>query len=193
MKGTHMTDQVYGSFTDDEDVLDAPVHTEGQTKITASAVTKDLFGELVAEFKKDANLPSIFVPVPLRKGWVIELSPNISNAEFQRYQRAAQGKKKVGQGQVQNLNFLLLNALAIVEHTVALHKETPAGRAAVLDEDGDPVTFTHPDLMAQVGATTAVDAAKAFIGDAHIVSIGNTLIDRAGWGDEVQAEDPTGA
>ena len=63
----------------------------------------------------------------------------------------------------------------------------------VLDDEGNAITFASPVMMEMTNTDRPLpDAIRAFYGvDPHLENVALKILDFAGYGDDVDAEDPT--
>ena len=62
----------------------------------------------------------------------------------------------------------------------------------VLDDNGNAITFASPVMLEMTGTQRPLpDAIRAFYGvDPHLENVALKILDYAGYGDDVDAEDP---
>lgn len=124
-------------------------------------------------------------PVDERPGWSAEYDTNISMQDYNRYTKAAQGKKK----DPRDADASLFSGMALVERNtrILINGET------VTDEEGDPITFRSEAFIEMFDAYSAVNALQKFMGDGPLLSTGSALYREAGFVEEAVPQDPTDA
>lgn len=139
---------------------------------------------LAAELGRHIDQPKLF-PVPDRDGWALECRVNLSARESAHYAKLA--KKDIG----------LYNRLTIAATCIGLFQD---GKR-VVDDAGDPVTFTSKELLDLTGAKSAVAALHVFLNnnDGRAAQLSASIARASGYTseeidpDEVRAGDPQGS
>ena len=154
----------------------------------------DLLAELEAEARRGLD-QVVKIAVPSRPGWALAVSTFITQNELKNWQmRSRRGGSKKN-GKPEDVDAVKNAALMLLEKCQGIYRQQPSGGVAqVLDTDGDPLTLTSdafldlfPDLRRD-----AVAVLRAFAGDGAVVSMGATLVERAGWSEQADVvEDPT--
>lgn len=176
-----MTEQTFGAYAA------APAAPVPATNVqaTAPAPASSLLATLAAEAKKEIGR-KVRYEFSNRPGWSAEFETNIDPEDFQRYRRAAQGKKK----RPEDMDPTLLGGMALVEYNTAIFFK---GEQVEL-EDGSPLLLRSKEFSAMFpDAYSQVDALVKFAGGGHVIAMGNALYSEAGYGDEVAPVDPTDA
>ncbi|WP_102158673.1 hypothetical protein [Zhihengliuella halotolerans] len=163
----------------------APSAQPQQTIAVAPTETAEpsVFDLLKAEAAKE-NRKLVRFDVEERPGFQIEVNAVIDYPAFKRYQAASmRGSKDASKADA-----LLFGSLVVAESTTRIFHR---GKA-LADPSGEDINFRAEGFIATFDADTAADAAAKFIGDGHVISLGNTILERAGYGAEaITVEDPT--
>lgn len=125
----------------------------------------------------------IYIPVPERAGVMIRISPNISQAQLRSWRRNAGEETKKG---VDTLKFSC-NVIAASCTGILFNDEV------VRDGNGTELTFASPEIMEMTGTTRPhPDCVLAMFGlEPHVEAAAVAIIEAAGYGDAVEAVDPT--
>lgn len=163
-----------------EDALMARVN---DPVVTAPRVS--LLDELAAEAKKEIGR-KVRYDISNRPGWSAEFETNIESDDFNRFRKAAQGKKK----RPEDADPSIFSGMPLVEYNTGIYKHGEL----VEQENGEPLLFRSKEFVELFdGAYTQVDAVVKFVGSGHVIAMGNALYAEAGYGDEVVPVDPTDA
>lgn len=178
--------ELFGTHEDD-DFNGAPDGDDAAPRrVLAPDLTdeKDPFELLKAEAEKEIERVVTYENTE-RPGFFMKFNAVIAGHEVQRYQRAAQGKKK----RPEDADMIRGNVVMFAEKCVGIMH----GKNVLTDPDGDDLTFTSEafvDLFG--GAEGTVEASlKKFLGDAQIIKLGSSLLREAGYDDDMQPIDPT--
>ncbi|WP_427017873.1 hypothetical protein ACQCSX_04460 [Pseudarthrobacter sp. P1] len=178
-----MTDTIFGTPAA-SDSSPAIVH-HATPASEAKPVRLSLLDELAAEAGKEIT-ETVRYAIDNRPGWSAEFTTTIESTDFKRYQKNAQGKKK----NAVDADPIIFSGQPLVERNTGIFKNDEA----VLDGDGDNLVFGSIEFRAMFPASTsAVDAARLFIGDGKLIAMGNALYTQAGYGEEATQLDPTNA
>lgn len=188
-----MTEQTFGNYSQSADAPAAPqapaAHVPAQVGPAAVAAYNSgasLLDALAAEAKKEIGR-KVRYDIANRPGWSAEFETNIDPDDFNRYRRAAQGKKK----RTEDMDPTLLAGMPLVEYNTGIFH-----RGVLVElKDGDPLLFRSQEFLSMFGdgVFTQVDALVKFAGGGHVIAMGNALYAEAGYGDEVAPMDPTDA
>ena len=127
--------------------------------------------------------PVVLVDSPARPGLSLRISPNITQAQLRTWRRNAGEDTKAGMDTVKF-------ACQVIAHTTTgfiLDGEV------VKDDDGYECTFGSQEILEMTGTTRPhPDAVKAIFGiEPHIEATAVAIMEAAGYGDSVDAVDPT--
>lgn len=125
----------------------------------------------------------VYVQVPERPGVMVRVSPNITQAQLKSWRRNAGEERKGG---MDTLKFSA-NLIAATTTGILINDEI------VVDENGIELTFASPQIMAMTNTSRPhPDCVLEFFGlEPHIEAAAVAIIEASGWGDQVDALDPT--
>lgn len=155
---------------------DAPVAKKKTARIT-------VLDQLKEEISREVSRPDIEMPVPERKGVSVRFSPNISNDQLKAWRRNATNRK------TEELDSIKFSCYVIGQTVTGIYFNDEL----VLDDEGNNITFASPVIMEMTNTDRPLpDAIRAFYAvDPHLESVALKILDYAGYGDDVDAEDPT--
>jgi len=147
-----------------------------------SAVKGSILDQLREEITREVTRPDIEVPVPEREGVSVRFSPNISNEQLKSWRRNSTNRK------TDELDSIKFSCYVIGQTVSGIYFNDEL----VEDEGGFAITFASPAIMEMTNTTKPLpDAIRAFYAvDPHLESTALKILDYAGYGDEVDAEDP---
>ena len=125
----------------------------------------------------------VHIPIPERPGVMIRISPNISQNQLKSWRRNAGEERKGGMDTLKfSTNLIAATTTGIFVNDVI-----------VTDEMGIELTFASPEIMGMTGTTRPhPDCVLAFFGlEPHVEAAAVAIIEAAGYGDNVDALDPT--
>lgn len=129
-------------------------------------------------------------------GRVIRLtcSTELDNAEWKKLQLRAlpPEQRRKRNPDLRKLDEGLALAYLIARQTTAVAlRQHDSSVYKVIEERGDVLTFTDPQLLAVLGAADSAVAVKAVFGgyDAYVLDAGKELLDACGFGDRRPGED----
>lgn len=154
----------------------------------------DLLAELEAEARRGLD-QVVMIAVPSRPGWALAASTFITQAELKNWQaRSRRGGSKKN-NKPEDVDAVKNAALMLLEKNEGIYRQQPSGELAqVMDGEGDALTLTSDEFLGLFPdhRRDAVAALRAFAGDGAVVSMGATLVERAGWSEQADViEDPT--
>ena len=154
----------------------APPEKKKSTKLT-------VLDQLKEEISKEVTRPEIEMPVPERKGVTVRFSPNITNEQLKAWRRNSTNRK------TDELDSIKFSCYVVGQTVTGIYYNDDL----VLDDNGNIVTFASPIMMEMTGTDRPLpDAIRAFYGvDPHLENVALKILDFAGYGDDVDAEDPT--
>jgi hypothetical protein len=147
----------------------------------ASKVT--LLDQLKTEIAKEVTRPEIEIPIPERKGVTVRYSPNITNDQLKAWRRNSTNRK------TEELDSIKFSCYVVGQTVTGIF----FNNELVLDDDGNAITFASPVVMEMTETDRPLpDAIRAFFAvDPHLESTALKILDHAGYGDDVDMEDPT--
>ena len=157
--------------------VDAPVLTG------VVSDSNNVLNKLKTVIQKRVERPIVEINIPERPGVALQITPNITQNQLRAWRKNAGEDTKAGMDTVKF-------ACAVVAHTtVAILID---GEVAQNDE-GYSLTFASPEIMEMTGTSRPYpDCVKSFFGvEPHIESAAVAIMEAAGYGDTVDAVDPT--
>lgn len=148
-----------------------------------SVGSENVLGKLKSAVQKKIERPMVEINIPERPGVSLRISPNITQNQLRAWRKNAGEDTKNGMDTVRF-------ACAVVAHTtVAILIE---GETAQSDAGFD-LTFASPEILEMTGTSRPYpDCVKAFFGiEPHIEAAAVAIMEAAGYGDTVDAVDPT--
>jgi hypothetical protein len=157
----------------------SPVKSEAEN--TASKGT--ILDQLRAEIEKDVTRPEIEIAVPERDGVTVKFSPNITTEQLKAWRRNSTNRK------TDELDSVKFSCYVVGQTITGIYFNGDL----VEDETGVPVTFASPAILEMTNTTKPLpDAIRAFYAvDPHLENTALKILDYAGYGEDVDAEDPT--
>jgi len=139
--------------------------------------------QLKEEISKEVTRPDIEMEVPERAGVTVRFSPNISNEQLKAWRRNSTNRK------TDELDSIKFSCYVVGQTVQGIY----FNEELVEDVHGNVVTFASPEILEMTNTTRPLpDAIRAFYAtDPHLESVAIKILDYAGYGDEVDAEDPT--
>jgi len=149
----------------------------------APASKLTVLDQLKEEISKQVTRPDIEIAVPEREGVSLRFSPNITNEQLKAWRRNSTNRKTDELDSIKFSCYVIGNCLSGIYFNEEL----------VEDEQGHPLNFTSQPLLEMTGTTRPLpDAIRAFFAvDPHLESAALKILDYAGYGDDLDAEDPT--
>jgi len=142
--------------------------------------TLTLLDKLREVASKRVAKPQFLIEVPERPGLAILIDPNIDDDRIKKLQSRVTHKG--------NMDTFRFGLLLVAETTRGLY----LGGEEVTNDNGHPLTFVSPEVKDMFGghADVAAVVKEMFGVDAHAISAAGVVIDRAGYGEDVEVEDP---
>lgn len=139
--------------------------------------------QLKEEIAREVTRPDIEISVPERKGVSVTFSPNISNDQLKAWRRNSTNRK------TDELDSIKFSCYVVGQTVTGIY----FNNTLVLDDDGNAITFASPVIMEMTNTDRPLpDAIRAFYAvDPHLESVALKVLDYAGYGDDIDAEDPT--
>lgn len=166
------------STTSDDDAINA-----GRSSKANKGKKQDTpLERLLEAISSKVERPIVNLDVPSRPGVKLRISPNVTQQQLRAWRRNAGEDTKKG------LDSTKFAAYVIGNTTVGI-----AIDGEEVEEDGHAVNFASGSILAATDTSRPVpDAVQAFFGvDAHIESAALAILDAAGYGDDIEVEDPT--
>jgi hypothetical protein len=135
------------------------------------------------ELSKKVERTEIFIDVPERPGISLRISPNISQHQMRSWRKNSGENTKNG---FDPTKF----ACYVVGHTcTGIFIEDEEAVSA----EGHRLSFASPEILEMTSTTRPIpECVQAFFGiDPHVEAAALTIMDAAGYGDEVEQVDPT--
>lgn len=167
---------------DNEEIIEvAGADTAPATKKKSGKLT--ILDQLKEEISREVSRPEIEMAVPERKGVTVRFSPNITNEQLKAWRRNSTNRK------TEELDSIKFSCYVVGQTVSGIYFNDEL----VLDENGNIVTFASPVIMEMTDTERPLpDAIRAFYGvDPHLESVALKILDYAGYGDDVDAQDPT--
>lgn len=158
-------------------------NTDKPSEALSSMESNNVLNKLKAVVQKRVERQTVEINVPEREGVSLLISPNITQNQLKAWRRNAGEDSKTG---LDTVKF----ACAVVGHTTT--SILIDGQVAV-DDGGRELTFASPEILEMTGTTRPLpDCVKAFFGtEPHIEAAAVAIMEAAGYGDTVDAVDPT--
>lgn len=137
---------------------------------------------LKEEISREVTRPEVEMNVPERSGVTVRFSPNITNDQLKAWRRNSTNRK------TDELDSIKFSCYVIGNTVTGIYMKDEL----VLDDNGNAVTFASPVMLEMTGTQRPLpDAIRAFYGvDPHLENVALKILDYAGYGDDVDAEDP---
>ena len=158
--------------------------TTETTRDTQSLEESDnVLDQLKVVIGKAVKRADIFINVPERPGVTLLISPNITQNQLKSWRKNAGEERKGG---MDTLRFST-NLIAATTTGILVNDEI------VTDDNGVELTFASPEIMTMTNTNRPhPDCVLAFFGlEPHVESAAVAIIEAAGYGDNVDALDPT--
>jgi hypothetical protein len=135
------------------------------------------------ELTKKVERSRVQIEVPERPGVTVEVSPNITQHQMRAWRRQS------GEGTKNGFDPTKFACIVLGHTCTGIYID---GEEA-FNEDGAPLTFASPEILEMTSTTRPTpDCVQAFFGlDPHVESAALAVMDAAGYGDDVEAVDPT--
>lgn len=164
-----------------DSLIDVPGSGPTRTKEESKKAT--ILDQLKMEISKEVTRPDIEIAVPERKGVTVRFSPNITNDKLKAWRRNCTNRK------TDELDSVKFSCYIIGQTVTGIYFNDEL----VIDDEGNAITFASPVMMEMTGTERPLpDAIRAFYGlDPHVENVALKILDYAGYGDDVEAENPT--
>ena len=167
-----------------EDIITVPaggaVDKNKDLKTPAKLTVLD---QLKEEISKEVTRPDIEIAVPEREGVSLRFSPNINNEQLKAWRRNSTNRK------TDELDSIKFSCYVVGQTLTGIYFNDEL----VEDQNGNIVTFASPEVLEMTNTTRPLpDAIREFFAvDPHLESAAIKILDYAGYGDDLDAEDPT--
>lgn len=153
------------------------------TSKTVIGSADNILDQLKTVIARKIEREEIFIPVPERVGVMVRISPNITQNQLRSWRKNAGEDTKRG---MDTLKFAC-NLIAATCTGIVLNDEV------VTNDQGIELTFASPEIMAMTNTNRPhPDCVLAFFGlEPHVEAAAVAVIEAAGYGDSVEAVDPT--
>lgn len=164
-----------------DSLIDVPGSGPTRTKEESKKAT--ILDQLKMEISKEVTRPDIEIAVPERKGVTVRFSPNITNDKLKAWRRNCTNRK------TDELDSVKFSCYIIGQTVTGIYFNDEL----VIDDEGNAITFASPVMMEMTNTDRPLpDAIRAFYGlDPHVENVALKILDYAGYGDDVEAENPT--
>ena len=154
-----------------------------RTPAATEAKTVTLLDQLRAEVSKEVTRDEIEIAVPERSGVTVRFSPNITTEQLKAWRRNSTSKK------TDELDSVKFSCYVIGQTVTGIY----FNGELVEDDNGVPITFASQAMLEMTNTTKPLpDAIRAFYGlDPHLEATALKVLDASGFGEEVDAADPT--
>lgn len=142
-----------------------------------------ILDQLRAEIEKEVTRPEIEIAVPEREGVTVKFSPNITTEQLKAWRRNSTNKK------TDELDSVKFSCYVVGQTVTGIY----FNGEIVEDDSGVPITFASPAILEMTKTTRPLpDAIRAFYAvDPHLENTALKILDHAGYGEDVDTEDPT--
>lgn len=149
---------------------------------TVPKPSKTVLDGLAAELEKEIRNPDIEIEVPARPNIVLRFSPNVTQPQLKHWRNnSGFNNTKKGPDSVR------FGSYVIGETLVGIYFD-----GELAEQDGVALTFASDAIQEMSNASDPFEAIRDMFGiDPHIEATAFTILEEAGYGDEVKAEDPT--
>jgi hypothetical protein len=143
---------------------------------------RTLLEQLTEAVTADVSRDDIIVPVPARPGVTLRVSPNITDTQIKAWRRNSGANSKTGMDAIKFGAYVIGNTTK----AILINNEE-------VTEDGEPINFASDAIATMTGeARWLPEGIRAFFGiDPHIETAAILIMEEAGYGDEIEAQDPT--
>lgn len=156
-----------------------PKDIEDVVEVSSGTILEQLTTALAKEIVR----PDIEIDVPERDGISIQYSPNITQ------ERLRQWRKNSGESSKRGLDSVKFASYVIGDTCKGIY----VNHEQAVSPSGVGLTFTSREIWEMSDADSPFEAIKHMFGiDPHIESTAFAILEAAGYGDEVDTEDPTG-
>ena len=172
----------YGSISPkSENVVEPPAELAAD-----SAAEQNLLQQLSEVVSKHIRRQDVFIEVPERPGVTVRVSPNVQQSQMKQWRKQAGDNTKDGMDATK----FAARVIAATTTGIFLHGEE------VTNAEGASISFASRELLEMTDTQVPVpDCVIAFFGiDPHVEAAALAIMDRAGYGDDVNSEeeaDPT--
>lgn len=169
-----MADYTYGGDADaPESLLDDEASTTAPT----------LLSKLEEIIVQEVSRPHFLLEVPERPGVTIKINPNFRDEQLKAW------RKWAGDGRKGGMDATKFAARLVAQTTIGIL----VGGEEVLTQDNAPVSFASREVLAMTDCTKPYpDAVIRFFGlEPHVETAALIILEKAGYGDDVDEVDPS--
>jgi hypothetical protein len=164
----------------------SPKAQEVDESAIPATVEQNLLAQLTEVVSKHIRRKDVFIEVPERPGVSVRVSPNVQQSQMKQWRKQAGDNTKEGMDATK----FAARVIAATTTGIFLHGEE------VTTADGASISFASRELLEMTDTQVPVpDCVIAFFGiDPHVEAAALAIMDRAGYGDDVNSEvevDPT--
>jgi len=165
-----------------DDIIQVPA-ASGVSAARQEQKNLTVLDQLKSVVSQEVTRPEIEIAVPSRPGVTVKFSPNITSEQLKSWRRNSTNRKS------DELDSTKFSCYVVGQTMTGIY----FNGEIVEDEDGVVITFASKDMLEMTGTTRPLpDAIRAFYGvDAHLESVALKVLDYSGYGDDIEAEDPT--
>jgi hypothetical protein len=177
-----MADELYEVVEEDAVPAKSRAATPEKSR-TADVKPPTVLDRLKETIGKKVERGNVFIEIPERPGVMIEVSPNITQHKLKAW------RKQCGEDSKNGMDALKFACTIVANTTCGIHVD---GEPAV-DDEGYPYTLASDEILSMVGTDRLIpDGVRLFFGvDPHVEAAALAILDAAGYGDTVEAVDPT--
>lgn len=143
----------------------------------------NVLGKLKAVIQKRVERPTVELNVPERPGVSLRVTPNITQNQLKAWRKNAGEESKAGMDTVKFACYVVgsTTKAILIDGEVATNGS------------GYDLNFASPEILEMTGTTRPIpECVKAFFGtEPHIEAAAVAIMEAAGYGDTVDAVDPT--
>ncbi len=138
--------------------------------------------QLKEELSREIERPDIEIAVPERENVVLRFSPNIAQERLKSWRRNSGENSKRGMDPIKFASYVVGDTCTGIYINGSL----------VTNSAGVALTFASKEILEIADADTPFEAIQYMFGiDPHLEAAAFTILEHAGYGEEVEAEDPT--
>lgn len=171
-------------MSDDNEIIEvAGSDTSTPTSAKSKSKRVTVLDQLKEEISREVSRPEIEMPVPERKGVTVRFSPNITNDQLKAWRRNSTNRK------TDELDSIKFSCYVVGQTVSGIY----FNEELVLDDEGNAITFASQAIMDMTDTARPLpDAIRAFYAiDPHLENTALKILDYAGYGDDLDTEDPT--
>jgi hypothetical protein len=164
----------------------SPKPEKAEEAAVEETVEQNLLDQLSEVVSKHVRRQDVFIEVPERPGVTVRVSPNVQQSQMKQWRKQAGDNTKDGMDATK----FAARVIAATTTGIFLRGEE------VTNAEGASISFASRELLEMTDTQVPVpDCVIAFFGiDPHVEAAALAIMDRAGYGDDVNSEeeaDPT--